>query len=134
MKQNDSDTKNFHLGDILTVTTGRLLSPTLMHGVYAILDWMTGDSLFTHQLPRASRECGPLLLEQHPQLKDIEVPDFDSKEQAESWRAEQVAKYGEFLPVRKCVEKHTHIDPIAEAAEMFGSERVIVVEAGGAER
>jgi len=30
---------------------------------------MTGDSLFTHQLPRAAEQSKPYLLEQHPQLQ-----------------------------------------------------------------
>ena len=53
--------RDFHIGDILSVTTGRLVSPRRMDGVYDILNFMTGDNLFTHQLPRAARECaGPL--------------------------------------------------------------------------
>lgn len=47
--------KRFHLGDVLSITTGHLLSPRHMEGVYEILNHMTGDQLFTHQLPRASR-------------------------------------------------------------------------------
>lgn len=48
-------TKTFHLGDILTITTGRLVSPRHMEGVYDILNWMTGeDLLVTHQIPRWS--------------------------------------------------------------------------------
>ena len=61
-------TKTFHLGDILSVTTSRLVSPRHIDGVYDILNWMTGDNLFTHQLPRASRECEGPLLAQHPDL------------------------------------------------------------------
>src|SRR3990167_7087526 len=34
---------------------------------------MAGDNLFTHQLPRASDECKPYLLEQFPQLDTPEM-------------------------------------------------------------
>lgn len=54
------NTRNFHLGDILSVTTGCLLSPRRMEGVYDILNFMTADNLFTHQLGRRGhlRCCG----------------------------------------------------------------------------
>ncbi len=63
--------KSFHLGDILSITTGRLVSLRHIDGVYDILNFMTGDNLFTHQLPRASRECAPELKKQFPALAEI---------------------------------------------------------------
>ena len=32
-----------------------------MDGIYDILNFLTGDNLYTHQLPRAMRECEPWL-------------------------------------------------------------------------
>ena len=58
--------KQFHLGDVLSVTSDFLLSPRKIDGVYDILNYMTGDDLYTHQLPRASKECKPWLLRKHP--------------------------------------------------------------------
>lgn len=49
-------TKVFHLGQLLSITTSKLVSPvgsSPIQGVYEILDFLTKDSLFTHQLPRA---------------------------------------------------------------------------------
>ena len=66
-------TKQFHLGDVLSITTGRLVSPRHIDGVYDILNFMTGDNLFTHQLPRASDECKPYLVAQFPQLAAAEM-------------------------------------------------------------
>lgn len=62
--------KSFHVGDVLSVTTGWLVSPQGMKGVYGILNHMTGDDLFTHQLPRAAQACAPYLLEDHPWAKE----------------------------------------------------------------
>ena len=59
---------------LLTVTTGTLLVP--VKDLYEILNFMTGTSLFTHQLPRASDWAGPLLLAQHPHLAEIDLPTF----------------------------------------------------------
>src|SRR5688500_16791416 len=110
--------KQFHLGDILTITTGRLLSPRHMDGVYDILNYMTGDNLYTHQLPRASDECKPYLLKQHPQLADIEVPDFKQVE-VWGWLDEQVVRYGEQFDVEPIPQDdHTYRDPIEELQEM----------------
>jgi hypothetical protein len=67
-------TKRYHLGDILSITTGRLVSPRHMDGVYDILNFMTGDDLYTHQLPRAADECRPYLAKQFPQLSKIDLP------------------------------------------------------------
>ena len=66
-----SETKQFDLSDVLSITTERLVSSRHMEGVYDILNWMTDDNLFTHQLPRASRECKPWLLRWFPELLAI---------------------------------------------------------------
>lgn len=120
-----------------------------MEGVYDILSFMTGDNLFTHQLPRARDECTPYLLEQFPQfdtyemrfavgelIEMLETP--SGKKELDKlilgWLSKLTSgKYGV-----KCEEKlevkpipwgaHLSKDPIEEAADMIGdSERVIAV-------
>lgn len=128
-------TKTFHLGDILTVTTGRLVSPRHMDGVYDILNWMTGDNLFTHQLPRASGECEGPLLAQHPDLAGVDVPEefgdgteVGAKRAVDEWLAKQVAVYGEtreVAPLRP--EDHTRIHPLAEFAIVAPGVQVVPV-------
>jgi hypothetical protein len=129
-------TRTFHLGDILTITTGRLVSPTHMQGVHEILDFLTGDTLFTHQLPRACDEAQPELLRQHPDLVDIAVPgEFDGVEHVGRWLAEQVARFGETREVSPLRPgDHTVIDPIAELRMMRPDVPIIVVQTdqGGA--
>ena len=137
-------TKQFHLGDVLSITTGRLVSPRHIDGVYDILNFMTGDNLFTHQLPRASDECKPYLVEQFPQLATTEMDSAiadlsdalkskSGKAQVEKvvadWLAKQVSKYGEMFAVKSIpTDAHEVKNPIAEAAEMMGGpEKVIVV-------
>ena len=110
--------KKFHIGDILSITTEHLVSPRHMDGVYDILNFMTGDDLFTFQLPRAGDICRPYLLEQHPQLKDIDAS-MANEENWKSWIEEQIAKYGEFLVVEPLPEGvYQHKDPIEEAKEI----------------
>lgn len=127
------ETRDFHLGDILSVTTGLLVSPRHIEGVYDILNWMTGDNLFTHQLPRAGEECQGPLLRQHPDLADVQIPDeFDGKEHVERWLVEQVERFGETRPVTPlATEDHTRIDPIDEMRMMAPGVPVIGVEIEG---
>lgn len=112
-------TKDFHLGDILSITTHRLVSPRLMDGVHEILNWMTQDDLMSHQLPRAAVECGGPLTGQLPDaVAAIKMPDkFEDEEHVGRWLAEQVALHGEFFPVSPLVLSR-HIDPFDELAGM----------------
>lgn len=125
-----SATRTFHLGDILSVTTERLVSPRHMGGIYGVLNWMTGDNLATHQLPRACDECQESLLAQHPDLRDIEVPEeFGGKGGVDRWLAEQVARFGETREVAPLADgDRTHIDPLAELQMMRpDAEHVVIV-------
>ena len=127
-----SESKTFHIGDVLSITTGRLVSKEGMGGVHRMLDFMTQDELYTHQLPRAMDECRPWLLRQHPQLAGVEVPDeFSDEAHVWSWLDEQIARYGETLLVEPIpADDQTHRDPIAELAEMVPPEKIVVVDAG----
>jgi hypothetical protein len=111
-----SKTKQFHIGDILSVTDGKLVSPRHVHGIYDLLGWMTGEDLMTHQLPRASRECEDQLRADFPDLAEIEVPDTINSEMAcLTFLASLETKYGTHRDVRKLEpEQHTQIDPISE--------------------
>jgi len=122
-------TRKFHLGDVLSVTTGRLVSPRHMDAVYDLLNFMTGDNLFTHQLPRACDECAPALLEQHPDLKAVEVPaEFRDTAHVGEWLAEQVVRCGEYRMVAPLAEgDHTRIDPLTELSMMGPDKPVVAV-------
>lgn len=124
-----SGARSFHLGDILSITTGRLVSPHHIDGVYDILNWMTGDNLFTHQLPRASDECAPSLRAQHPDLADMEVPEFGGEAEVITWLAVQVERFGETREVAPlAAEDHTRIDPFDELRAMKPDVQIIGVE------
>jgi hypothetical protein len=145
--------KNFHISDILSITTGRLVSSRHIEGVYEILNFLTSDELFTHQLPRACRECEPWLKTQFPQLfPDNQVmaqhlADLDVIVQAsradtastpesrsraiDAWveKVRVSLNLPEALSVYELgADMHTHIDPIEEAQAMVGNKNVIVVE------
>ena len=146
--------KRFHISDILSVTTGRLVSSRHMEGIYDILNFITGDNLFTHQLPRAMRECEPWLKTQFPylfpdsptmkkcldSLDKLIALDGDNKESRDStikaWVDAVRLECGQFrnmlpdmLPVYEMgADMHTRIDPLEELQAMVGDKKIFVIE------
>lgn len=64
----DEERREFPISDILTVTTGILVSPAGLAGVYALLSFMTRSDVTTDVLPRAMESCRREILNQHPLL------------------------------------------------------------------
>lgn len=124
-----ADTKPCHIGDILSVTTGCLVSPRGIGGVYDLLNYLTGEDLYTHQLPRAMEACRPALLAAFPQLADADMRGI-TPATASARLAAAVAAYGETLPVATLARgTYAPQEPIAELLAM--TDKPIVVIAGG---
>ena len=122
----------FHIGDVLSITTGKMVSPTGMDGIYKILNFMTGEDLYTHQLPRAMRVCAPHLLQQHPQLAEVQTIDTEiSESDFKLWLIEQIAMYGKELAVEPLPkDAYQPMHPVEEAIWVRGSEEgVYILEA-----
>ena len=141
------ETKQFPLRVVLTVTTGRLLTERKgerdngIGDLYELLNWMTNDDLFTHQLPRASRECKPWLLRWFPELErfgsdeSLSVLDAAIKEHGPdigcgAWLL-SLGQTSSYDVPRIPRDDHEYIDPIQEAAEMAGTARVIAIIVDG---
>ena len=63
---------------------------------------MTGESVFTHQIPRISREAGPVILALHPQLgQAIEEAEHATPENYKQWLATWENRYGPEIAVPK---------------------------------
>ena len=111
-----STTKTFTLADILTHTTGRLLTP--IGDVYLFLEWVTGEQgVMTHQLTRLSREVTPFLEKTFPDLAAIEIADVPISSQADvdALMARLAVDHGTHRDVpRMPAVDHIHIDPISE--------------------
>jgi hypothetical protein len=115
----------FETGVVLSITTGKLLCE--MGRVYDILNYMTGDNLFTHQLPRVVQECKPILLQQHPELATIDANEVN-KDNWQECLASYVEQVGDLLEVLPIMDDNVHeaIDPIEEAVAMMGEDRVMI--------
>lgn len=116
--------RNFHITDILSITTGRLVSIRGMSGVYDILAYMTGDQVFTHQIPAARNASATALLEQHPYLAGTQclgVDETNLSDYTEAW----IDQFGEYLVVDKLSGSlHDFSDPLADLAENIHPERI----------
>jgi hypothetical protein len=121
-----TDTRPFPLADVLSVTTGKLLSRSHMDGIYEILSYMTGQSLFTHQLGDACDKAKPALLGQHPQLVDVEPPEGLDQADLMAWLIETERTHGEELQVTP-LSDWEHRDPIEDLCDKVGAEKVYVV-------
>jgi hypothetical protein len=114
------DERAWHLGDILSVVTGILVAPDGMVAVAALLDFLTGDQLFTHQLPRAGEVCGPWLRELFPDLAGVDAGEMPAGDVA-GWLAGMVARFGERRVVRPLpARRWERREPIGELLGMMG--------------
>jgi len=127
--------REFHIGDILSVTGEALVSPRHINGVADLLAFLTDDdTLMTHQLPRVAREAAPFLREQFPDLNGIEFPTGiipagatmdEAKVAVMGWLDTVVAEHGETRVVaRMPAEHHARIGPINEFLMMRGDTNV----------
>lgn len=115
----------FHLGDILSITTGRLVSPDHMDGIYNILNFMTGDSLYTHQLIIACDVMREPILEQHPFLRNIEVEktvEFKDADHVYRWLDMQVQYYGEYHELESRPEIWGAHDVLSDLVKIMSGE------------
>lgn len=121
--------KTFPLAAVLSITTGCLFCE--IGGVYEILNHMTGENLYTHQLPRASRQCAPSLLEQFPRLAAEDVASqaeafahslhgaTDGFSLVEKWLSEKSAVWGAEFDVEPLpADAYMPMDPISELMAM----------------
>jgi hypothetical protein len=111
--------KQFHLGDILSITTGKLLSQSKMDGVYNILNFMTGEELYTHQLGRAAEVCRPYLLAYFPEFKDVNW-EKDSGVPVMAWLDVNCKAFGELHLVTQLPEGvYTSVDVLTELCNLL---------------
>lgn len=121
-----TERRTFPLADALSITTDKLLSRSHMGGIYEILGYMTGQSLFTHQLPDAADKAKPALIEQHPHLADIQPPDGLDRADLMAWLVEAERVHGETIEVAP-LSDWEHRDPIEDLCDKVGAEKVYVV-------
>lgn len=133
---NTTETKPFGVAVILTAITDVLMCD--FGDVHELLDWMTSDTLLTHQLPRASDECTPLLRATFPDLATLEVPVWSDMEDWDrvdvdgkkwiigDWIAGIPGDSVRQVP-RLPAGDHTLIDPVSELRMMKPDLPIVVI-------
>jgi hypothetical protein len=123
-------TKDFPTAAVLSTITGRLVCEDGIGGVYEVLNWMTGEDVYTHQIPRISKEAAAALIAAQPALsKAIEEADRVTPDNWREWLAVWTERYGETIACpRMTVDQHERIDPLSEAAEKFHPDRIIIAK------
>ena len=123
-----SETKTVDIGALLSVTGDKMLAD--IDEIRALLSFMVGEPLHTHQLPLAADAVTPDLLEQHPWLRDVVVPRELTGEQAcRSWLAEAGREFGPMHEVTANPLAWGEHDPIADYRNLGGRAEIIAIVA-----
>ena len=115
----------FSTGQIISAGTGRLCCPS--EELYQVLNFLTGDNLFTYQLPRAFHACKNHVINQHPWLLELDVNSCN-KDTWRKWLSDAETRFGsehelEALPDGKWMS----VDPVREAIELMEDKKRVVV-------
>ncbi|MCL8382112.1 DUF7736 domain-containing protein [Xanthobacter aminoxidans] len=121
------ETKAFPTVDVISAVSGVLVSG--IGGVYEVLGWMAGESLFTHQLPRVGEEARPVAIAFDPRIAIVlgEAKQV-TPDNWQEWRDRWVERLGPELSVpRLDATQHRRVHPLTELREMIPDTPVVVV-------
>lgn len=90
--------KKFHLSDILSIITGKMVSVNGMSGVYDVLCYLTGKEICTFQVPFLLDVSKVQLLTMFPYFANIKA-DQITNENANEWIVEAISIYGESVEI-----------------------------------
>lgn len=139
----ESQMRAFPLDEVVICGTGRLVARRHMSAVYELLSYMTGDNLFTHQLPRACHECRPYIIAACPKIAEMDTEKLNScvkiaestdgetlESVCERWLHDEQIRLG--LPDSVNLEPiprddHDFINPIQELATMRPDAQIVSV-------
>lgn len=95
--------REFHIGDILSVTSGYLVSPTNFGAVHELIEYLLSEAVFTHAIPMVADRCRDGVLVQHPQLATADCSGVTPDNHRERLAA-LVEQFGERLPISPLVK------------------------------
>jgi hypothetical protein len=115
--------KKFHIGQLVSITTGYMLCENGISGVREILNFMTDDNNQTVALPSVVDECKPYLYEQHAWLREVDTllenSSFDMKTGWRRFLTLMLRKYGEYHEVKRIHgEDHEKLHPFDDAKQL----------------
>lgn len=117
----------FTTEQVITAGLGRLCCS--VEELYHVMNFLTGDNLFTHQLPRAFHACRDWVLVQQPWLNDLDAEQCTT-ETWRRWLQAAISKYGESFELKPLPPGQWESrNPIEEAVELMGGDENKVVVA-----
>lgn len=111
------ESKEFDLGIILSLTTGRIFAK--LDKIYDAVDYLTNDKIYTHQMIRVLPILKEYVLSTYPELRGIgEEEKFENVSEIQLFLKEQKEKFGNSLKLSQISKDmgYQHIDPIIEAS------------------
>jgi len=121
-----SPEREFRTAAVLSAVYGWLLCD--IGEVYDVLSFLTGRSVFTHELPSAGKQAAPHVFAQLPAIAGLEL----SHVTRENWREELAILEARFGPTLTLAPIGWNAladkSPLETLTEMVGEDRVIVVE------
>ena len=119
--------------DAITLITGNLFCS--VDRLYTLYNELTGDNLYTHQLPRAYRTCAPFIRKELPDLTASLRATYQANEDiafSPEWEkvlvnAQKV--FGDEFTVTP-IANWEHVNPLEELTRMVGKDKIIVVDLG----
>jgi hypothetical protein len=115
--------RTFDLAEFISASTGYLVSD--MSSVYEVLNFVSGDELYTHQLPRVSEEFRDVFFKEHPEYAPIlEESKTVTTENWEEKLADWKARFGETITLTPMEKgQHEYKNPTIEMLEMMGNNK-----------
>ena len=114
--------KSFDLATMISIISGKLF--TSWENLNSALNFLTGESLYTHQIPRAANVASKHILKSYPELEDIgKDVIINSDYEREAFVGSLVKIFGnEFIlePIKE--DEYEHKNPLIEAVEMLSRE------------
>lgn len=97
------ESRRFHLGDLLSVTTGILVSPRYMDGLSDIVSYLTGADLDVDRIQQTLQVCRAYVIAEVPALDDADVAELD-KDNWRGWLDTQTGRFGEWHMLQRPAE------------------------------
>lgn len=118
--------KTFKTSEVVSACTGRMLCK--IDGIYQVLNFLSGESLFTHQLPRAMKELQPAFFRQYPWLEQLgDLPNVNGENWQECLKAIEDEFGTELILTKPSQTDYREMNPIDELVAMVGPEKVIPI-------
>jgi len=98
--QEDTIREQFHITDLLSVVSGRVVSVNHVSGLYNVLNYMTQSNVAARDRQRAAAACRQIILTTLPDLEAVAVDEITSENWG-VWVAGQEQQFGALHPLPK---------------------------------